>query len=114
MPSNDPLTLRHGAIVSQTWSMIAEARSIALAGPSMAQSSVQLRRLRYLKRKIFALHRSEMQREDASTPAIDGWFRPIEESLAKAEAYFSQRILALKTNTSLDFSHDGYPRKAVA
>lgn len=92
MSSTDPLTQRHGAFISQTWSVIAEARKIALANPSKGQSATQLRRIRFLRSKVLALHRTEMHRAEASTPAIDGWFQPVEDTLARAEAYFSDRL----------------------
>lgn len=92
MPKTDPLTMRHGAFISQTWSMIAEARSIARNAPTMAQCATQLRRLRYLHTKIRAIHRREMHRLDASSPAIDGWFQPVEDCLTKAETYFADLI----------------------
>ncbi len=93
MADKDPLALRHGAFISTIWSQIAEARKLVTQGPSTSQSATQLRRIRHLRKQVHKVHQIEMQRQDFSTPAIDGWFQPVEESLEKAEDYFAARVI---------------------
>lgn len=114
MTTQDPLTLRHGAYISQVWSMIQEARDLACKEPTIAQCATQLRRIRYLRRKVLSVHRIEMQRHDASTPAIDGWFKPVEDCLEKAERYFAKLVQEANLNKRLDFSPDGIQKTPVA
>lgn len=114
MTTQDPLTMRHGAYISQVWSMIQEARDLACKEPTSAQCATQLRRIRYLRRKVLSVHRIEMQRDDASTPAIDGWFKPVEDCLEKAERYFAERVQAASLTRQMDFLPDGTRKTHLA
>ena len=42
-----------------------------------------------------------MQRQEFSTPAIDGWFMPLEDTLNKAEGFFEQVVANRKLATTL-------------
>lgn len=100
-PLTDPLALRHGAFVATIWSQVAEAREIAKSGIGPGRAATQLRRIRHLRSKVLLAHSQEMQRHEFSTPAIDGWFQPLEETLDKAEHYFMAQVASKKLADAL-------------
>ena len=112
MSSTDPLALRHGVFISQIWSIIAEARTIARADPTKGECVTQLRRLRFLRHKVLALHRTETHRGD--TLMIEEWFQPVEDTLARAEAYFAQQLHMHSVAAAISYSHAGTPTAALA
>lgn len=101
MPDSDPLALRHGALVSSMWAQIGEARKLALQPLGQDIAAIQLRRIRYLKSVLRKAHRLEMQRQEFSTPAIDGWFMPLEDTLDRAEMFFGQAVANRKLATAM-------------
>jgi hypothetical protein len=101
MTDTDPLALRHGAFVTTIWSQIEEARAVAQADIGPGRAATQLRRIRHLRSKVLMVHAQEMQRHEFSTPAIDGWFLPLEETLEKAERHFSARVASQKLADAL-------------
>lgn len=101
MPETDPLAMRHGALVSNIWAQIGEARKLAARPLSQGAAAIQLRRMRHLKTLIRKAHRLEMQRQEFSTPAIDGWFMPLEDTLNRAEVFFEQVVANRKLATAI-------------
>lgn len=85
----DPLALRHGPLIAQVWGQIAHARQVARLDPDDVKATFWRRRIRHLARKVRAAQRREMARSDLATATIVGWFGPVCETLAKAEAHFS-------------------------
>ena len=101
MTQTDPLAIRHGAFVAQVWEQIGHARKIAHQPISANSAALHLRHVRSLKRQVLRAHAQEMQRHEFSTPAIDGWFSPLEETLAKAEGFFEGKVASKKLATSI-------------
>ena len=101
MSDADPLALRHGSLVASMWAQIAEARKLAERPVSQGTAAIQLRRIRHLKTVVRKAHRLEMQRHEFSTPAIDGWFKPLEDTLDRAEVYFGQAVASRKLATAM-------------
>jgi hypothetical protein len=54
-----------------------------------------------LKKLLRKAHRLEMQRQEFSTPAIDGWFMPLEDTLNRAEVFFAEAVANRKLATAL-------------
>ena len=90
MTEADPLILSHGAFIRQIWSLLAEARAIARAGPTLTQTRTQLRRMRYLHGKLVMLQDQEIAAQTYSTAAIEAWFAPVHRSLQSAERHFTE------------------------
>ena len=101
MSDADPLALRHGAFVSSVWAQISEARKLAAQPLSQGTAAIQLRRIRHLKTVVRKAHRLEMQRQEFSTPAIDGWFKSLEDTLDRAEVFFGQTVASQKLATAI-------------
>ncbi len=101
MPETDPLALRHGVLVASMWAQIGEARKLAARPLSQGAAAIQVRRMRHLKTLIRKAHRLEMQRQEFSTPAIDGWFMPLEDTLNRAEVFFEQVVANRKLATAM-------------
>lgn len=92
MTEADPLILSHGATIRQIWSLLAEARAIAKAGPTLAQTRTQLRRIRHLRGKLQILQDTELAAQTYSEHAIKDWFAPVHRSLRSAEAHFASLL----------------------
>ena len=90
--NTDPLALRHGPLITQIWKQIGEARAANLIDLPQDKAAFWLRRIRHLKRQTLIAHRAEMARPDASTSAIDDWFRPVTNTLSRAESHFNAFI----------------------
>lgn len=108
MTEADPLILSHGATVKQIWSLLAEARALARLGPTLAQTRIQLRRIRHLRGKLQLLQDNELTAQTYSADAIKDWFAPVHRSLRSAEAHFA----SLLTQAAMPPSVDAYETRA--
>lgn len=104
--AHDPLALRHGALVSQAWQLLEEARQAARRDPVSA-ARTQLRRLRHVRNRVLAAHRDAMQYSDLGAATVDGWFAPIEDGLMKAEAFFKSQKQAAAMRGHLPYAPNG-------
>lgn len=102
MEQTDPLALRHGPLIGQVWEQIALARRATQQHLTQERAAFWQRRVRHLRRQVMKAHRAEMARVDASTPAIDGWFAPVTNTLARAEGHFSAMIAAQSPHQTQD------------
>lgn len=96
MPASDPLTARHGTLITEAWRIIDSARSAARSGFT---PQGYLARLRQIRRRVVDAHQAELLRFGHDTVEIDTWFFDIETTLAKAEAYFENHNSVLLDKT---------------
>lgn len=89
MTATDPLALRHGALISKVWAIIGKARTVARSAPDQAQCTYQLKRMRHMRRYVLAARQAELEMKAFEAAEVKAWFRPVENSLEKAEAYFA-------------------------
>ena len=90
MSATDPLTLRHGTLISSAWRDINFARQSARNG---AAPQPQLTRLRATRKRIVAAHEAELLRAELPTKVVDDWFAEVETVLTRGEAYFRDQAL---------------------
>lgn len=99
--TNDPLALRHGALISQVWDQIGQARSAATAADP--KPAYWLRRMRNLKRHVLIAQRAEVARNDFAAVEVNEWFAHATDALSRAESHFQNRVKS---------KHYGFARQA--
>ncbi len=86
----DPLAQRHGALISQVWKQLGQARDTG--DKSEEAAAFWLRRFRNLKRHVLLAQRAELARKEVSPSELHQWFARATDALSKAEVHFQSRV----------------------